>query len=254
MRSNLTLPGLLSLVALAACAAPVDDDEAGASADAVKADASASAALAGRYVPDDDGRNPALLDVALPRETPRQAAVVGRLRVAPADDRDVGNLEKTCTLSFSGVLEKPREDGPVDVDVEVADVTGTSPGKLRFSHVSTFAGIGTSRQRVVLSLERPSRACELALGPRGSVKEGVTFVWNARPRSDVLSFGTLTREIQIRGIDNPSNGVYHPIYALFRGEPVEIYRRNDRGVLVGGMRVDSRGEGGGLHDRHRSSR
>lgn len=233
---------VLALASVVACAAPAADD-AGGSADALAHDESAAAALAGRYVPDDDGSNPVFLDIGLPRETPRQAAVVGRLRVAPSNDGDMTNLEKTCAITFSGVLDKPNEDGPVDVDVEVAGVTGTSPGKLRFGHVRTIAGVATSKQRVSLRLERPSSACELALGPRGDVKEGITFVWRQPLRNGTFSFATLARPVRILGDYSHRSAAFgHGEYGMVAGEPVAVLGTSRDGVIVHGTRVGSHGE------------
>lgn len=227
-----SLLALSFTLAAAACAAPPmpDDTESGGAAVSRGQEATG---LGGRFVPDDDGEWRTDLDIALPRETPTKAAVTGRLLVMT--ELDAYDPKAVCALSFAGVLEKPEEDGPVTVDITVADANGTSKGKLRFENVRRMAGVALGKQRVKLTLERPSRPCTQALAARGDIREGISFVRTLTDLGEqIVAYRTLKAEVKKAGEYHPggTTTIYdRPGGTALAGEPVVVNRVNDDGSL-----------------------
>lgn len=235
---------LLSGMLVGACAAPPLDED-GSSADAIARGASA-ARLSGRYAPTRSGSLGASLDLLVARETPEKALLQGRLLVQPQGTRasldpytirDGVPFDATsCALTFSGILSKPETDQAVTVDVEVADGSGTSKGKLRFATVGAF-GRFTGSQALTLTLERPSAACANALAPRGDLTKGLAWERSESLHDEehVLEYRTLVRAV--RPYQPPvgyASGIGHPAppETAAAGEPVVVVRRSRGEVLI----------------------
>lgn len=236
-----TLALAASVLTLVACAAPLPTDADEASSAAITG-GGRSASPSGRYALAEEGETKAVLDVLVVRETPAKAMLQGRLFVTPAKVAGEADHRHACALSFSAVYDVTEESGRRTIDLEVRDADGASRGELVVEPAPGMMG----RQRVALSLARPSASCVRALSARGSLERGLAFAKERAVEAGVVGYRTLARDHHWEGRRNPYGRSLYDIQPedVFAGEAVVVHEVDpSRGVRVSVDRVYDTGIG-----------